>query len=432
MFFLPSMKACVSARLAEAGRFSTARTKPPGRCLAHDAPSASGDFRHGVRAEVMEDLVERALHRRQRGQMLDQAVAPRLGLARMHGLAVDEDGTREQVAVLVGVGLVELGRKAVREIVENVLPGCHVHGEIAPFAGRDLREAALHQRLGGRDQLHDGGAAFGEIGLDRADQRRALHGRDEVIEEPLLVGLEGGVRGGLGLAVERAPVARDVRGLQRGVEILMDDLEGAGIGVIDADLLGRELVLQHLDLDALVGERARGVEAERLEVAREHLHRGDAALLHGGDELRAAWRRARPLPWVTVLRRRRRLARRASGVGAGVGAPQVRGAGRRRGSRRWWRRSRRHRRRGRRAARAGGEGPRALLGGGAVAALGLVAGGVGHGVGLVEHDDAVERRGIAGCGHQPVDDLLEAGGLAFAFGRAQRGVGREEDAFAQA
>ena len=235
----------------------------------------------------MDDLVERALHRRQRGQMLDQPVAPRLGLLGMHGLAVHEDGTREQVAVVVGVGLVELGRKAVREIVQNVLPGCHVHGQIAPFAGRDVREAAFHERLGGRDQLHDGGAAFGQIGLDRPDQGRALHGGDEVIEEPLLVGLEGGMRRGLGLAVERALVARDVHGLQRRAEILMDDLEGAGIGVIDAGLLGRELVLQHLHLDALIGERARGVEAERLQVAREDLHRGDAALLHGGDKLRA-------------------------------------------------------------------------------------------------------------------------------------------------
>ena len=74
-----------------------------------------------------------------------------------------------------------------------------------------------------------------------------------MIEEPLLVGLEGGMRRGLGLAVEGALVARDVHGLQRGVEILMNDLKRTGIGVIDSDLLRRELVLQHLHLDALIG-----------------------------------------------------------------------------------------------------------------------------------------------------------------------------------
>ena len=67
----------------------------------------------------------------------------------------------------------------------------------------------------------------------------------------------------------------------------MDDREGAGIGVVDADLLGRELVLDQLVLDALVGQRAGGVEAERLEIARQHLHRRDAAGLDRLDELGA-------------------------------------------------------------------------------------------------------------------------------------------------
>ena len=61
--------------------------------------------------------------------------------------------------------------------------------------------------------------------------------------------------------------------------------ERAGIGVVDADLLGRELVFDQFVFDALVGERARRVEAERLEVARQHLHRRDAALLDRLDEL---------------------------------------------------------------------------------------------------------------------------------------------------
>ena len=57
------------------------------------------------------------------------------------------------------------------------------------------------------------------------------------------------------------------------------------------------------------------------------------------------------------------------------------------------------------------------------AALGLVAGGVRHGVRFVEDDDAVETPA------KPIDDLLHAAGF-FALGlRAQRRVGGEEDAF---
>ena len=63
--------------------------------------------------------------------------------------------------------------------------------------------------------------------------------------------------------------------------------------------------------------------------------------------------------------------------------------------------------------------------GGLVAALALAAGGVLHGVGLVEDDDAVE------IGAQPFDDLLDPRSLLVALVGAQRGVGGEQDAFRQ-
>ena len=107
-----------------------------------------------------------------------------------------------------------------------------------------------------------------------------------MIEEALLGAFEGGARGGLGLAVQRAALAGDVGGLHGGVEIVVNDLEGAGIGVVDADLFGRELVLDKLVFDAVVGERAGRIEAERLQIARQHFHRGDAAGLDRLDELR--------------------------------------------------------------------------------------------------------------------------------------------------
>src|ERR1700722_11855303 len=65
----------------------------------------------------------------------------------------------------------------------------------------------------------------------------------------------------------------------------MNDRECAGIAVIDADLLVSELMLDQLILDAFVGQRPRRVETERLEIARQYLHRCDAASLNRLDKL---------------------------------------------------------------------------------------------------------------------------------------------------
>ena len=76
-----------------------------------------------------------------------------------------------------------------------------------------------------------------------------------MIEEALLVGFEGRARRGLGVAVVGAAVsAGDVGGFERLIQVLVDDLEGVGIGVVDADLLRRQLVLDDLVFDALEGE----------------------------------------------------------------------------------------------------------------------------------------------------------------------------------
>jgi hypothetical protein len=69
------------------------------------------------------------------------------------------------------------------------------------------------------------------------------------------------------------------------------------------------------------------------------------------------------------------------------------------------------------------------LGGHLLAALGLATGSILHGVALVEHDHAVESRsGLrAGLAAEPSQDLVEPGCLALALGRAQRGIGDEQD-----
>src|SRR3546814_16816925 len=106
-------------------------------------------------------------------------------------------------------------------------------------------------------------------------------------EEALLGGYECRARGRLGLTVQRAGVAGDVGGLHGGVEVVMDDGEGPGIGIVDAGLLGGEPMLDQLVLDAIVGERAGRVEAERAQIAREHFHRCNAAILYRLDEFGA-------------------------------------------------------------------------------------------------------------------------------------------------
>ena len=177
----------------------------------------------------------------------------------------------------------------------------------------------------------------------------------------------------------------------------MDDLERQGIGVVDADLIRRELVLDKLVFDAFVGERPRGIETERLEVARQHLHGGDAAFLDRGDELSAigegkvdAAPEAEPLRIGEVLDRGRARRRDIEDAGVGQGVLQ---------------------------AKTG----LTLLGGRLVASCRLAAGGVGHRMGFVEHDDAIE------VPPKPIDDLLNPARLALALLRADGRVGGEED-----
>ena len=109
------------------------------------------------------------------------------------------------------------------EIIQNVLARRYVHPDIVPFLGRDLREPALHQRLSGRDDLDDGSMAGLEIAIDRTDQRRRLHACQQMAEEALLGKFKGGPRRRLRLRIQRAGLAGDVRGLHRGVEIVVND-----------------------------------------------------------------------------------------------------------------------------------------------------------------------------------------------------------------
>ena len=114
----------------------------------------------------------------------------------MNGLAVPENRARGEIALIVSQRLIELGGKAMFEIVEDVFPRGDVDLNVGPFLGRDFREPSLRQGRAGGDELNHAGVPRLEVGLDRRDQRRRLHRRDQVIEESLLGALERGTRGG--------------------------------------------------------------------------------------------------------------------------------------------------------------------------------------------------------------------------------------------
>ena len=104
-------------------------------------------------------------------------------------------------------------------------------------------------------------------------------------EEALLRALESRQRGGFGILVEGGIALHDAGGFQGVFHIAVDHLEGAGIGVVDAPLFGRERMFEQLDLDPVIAERTGLVEPEGLQIAGHHLHRRDPAGLHGGDEI---------------------------------------------------------------------------------------------------------------------------------------------------
>ena len=177
-------------RLGEVSRTGAVLDKEP-LALAHDAARAACHLGHHVGSEALDDLVERAMHRRQRSKLLDQPIAARDRFAAFDGLAIAIDWARRQVSLAVGEGLVELHRKGVGEIAQHIFPRRDVDPHIAPFLGWDLGQPALHQRFACRDDLDDRGVALVEIAVDGGDQRWRLHAGDQVREKALLGALEG-------------------------------------------------------------------------------------------------------------------------------------------------------------------------------------------------------------------------------------------------
>ncbi len=353
-----------------------------GRALAfaHDAARAARHFRHEIGAEALDDLVERPRHRRQACQMLDQRIAAAHRLAAFHRLAIARDRARGEVAFAVSEWLIELHREGMGEVVQASLSWRDIHPHIVPLVRGDLRQAALHQRLTCRDDLDDSRMASREIGVDGGDQGGGFHRGQQMAEEPLLGGLESRAGGGLGLAVQRtAGFASNVGRFQRRGQVPMYDSEGERICIIDPALLQRKRMFQHLVFDAVIGQRARRVEAKRPQIAGQHLHRGNAASFDSLHKFRP--------------RRKRKVLATPEPEALRIGEVVHRGcAG------------------GRNIDHAGirqlvlqTQARPALLRGRDLAALAFRSCGIGHGMAFVEEDHPVEIR------PQPVDDLVDAG-----------------------
>src|SRR3546814_16779540 len=73
----------------------------------------------------------------------------------------------------------------------------------------------------------------------------------------------------------------------------MNDRPGVRIGVEVSDLPRRQLMLEDVIFDTGVGKRARGIDTHGLQLARDKLHRGNAAVTNArGKRLQVAQSRS--------------------------------------------------------------------------------------------------------------------------------------------
>src|ERR1700747_1950624 len=82
-------------------------------CLTDDAARASRNLGDHVRAEPLDNLIERARHGRKRGERLDQTVTTGDGFSALDRLAVAIDRPGTEIALGIGEWLVELDREGM-------------------------------------------------------------------------------------------------------------------------------------------------------------------------------------------------------------------------------------------------------------------------------------------------------------------------------
>ncbi len=348
--------------------------------IAQDDPArAAGDLGDVVRAERAQDRIQHTRNGGQAGQMDDQGLPQAQGFLADDRLTIHDQRAHRHIAFLIRGRLHGGDREGPHQIVEHLVLGGQVDGQVVPLFGRDLGQPALHHRLIGRDDLHDAGASLDEVVADRRDQGRRLQARQQRAEEAQLGALESRHDRRSGLTALGLPVLGDADRLQGGAQVLVDQLVGVGPGVPDLDVVAGQHMAQRLIFHPVERQRPGDVEAERLQFAGDQLHDRHAALLDGVHEgVAGVERRLRPAPQAQT---------------GGIG--QVLGRGRTRGA------DIHHPCIGQPVLQ--GQARHPLLGGllGSTTTL-AAARRVGHGVGFVKGDHPVE------VGAQPADDLVEA------------------------
>ena len=210
--------------------------------------------------EVVDDLIQRALHGRQHEHLGDERLANCHCLVIEHRLAVlVAEGLRILATLVVHHGLVLLHGEGVVQIVHDVLARGQVYvqvGALELFRGQ-LRQPPLADRLARGHQLDEHRAPCLQVGLDRSQEAGDFHRAEQMREEALLVALERAL--GLtqletiaGLQSPAGVLTRDARDGQSLLQVLMNDLVRLGVGVVDGGLLGGEIVDQRVKLHPVI------------------------------------------------------------------------------------------------------------------------------------------------------------------------------------
>ena len=270
-------------RLGLGGRGAAPLDDAAAVALDHPAATA-GDLSHQLGPQRGQHRVQHARHSGEAGEFGDKLLAQPQGLLADHGRAIDHHRDHGDIAVLVLDGVHRHDREGAHQVVEHLVLGRQVDGEVVPLLGGDLGEAAFHHRLIGRDDLHHGRSALAEVLPDRGHEGRGLQAGEEVTEEPQLGPLERRHDGGGRLARLWLAVLADADRLQGGAQVLVDQLVGVGPGVPDCDVVVRERMTQGFVFHAVERQRPGDVETHGLQLARDQLHHRHAAGLHGVHE----------------------------------------------------------------------------------------------------------------------------------------------------
>ena len=257
-------------------------------------PGPAGDFGNLIGAEPFDDGIERGCDRWQCAQVFDHAVARRNGRAAQHGLTqFIAHWLGPWIAVLVSEDRHQTDWKAFGEILDHIFARRQVDFQGLAFFGREVGKSAVEHRLGRRDELDHDGMAAAKCRFDGGQQAWQLHREQKLREKALLGALEDRQCGGLGARVERAATVaiNDARRFERLTQVRVDDRPAVGVGIVDRNLVGCQAMFEDFIFDTGERQRPCGIEAERLEVASDQFHRGNAASADVGDEFLAVRKR---------------------------------------------------------------------------------------------------------------------------------------------